>query len=984
MWIVLLAFCHGVLPQAGASRQPQEPARPGGGADGCAARTSQAAGLDATAEVTRLLACGDMAEAEGDSRGALQAYVASLEAARGSGIRALLAEALQAVGDGYLQLGDGRRAEEHYAEGLAIAEADHERKRVASLISSTGRLRVMQGRYEDALEAHGRSLALYEAINDERGLAKSSNNVGAVLRMQGNYIDALPYFERSLAALERLQDRRGSATVIDNIAAANRELGDHEVALALGERALAIREELGDKVGVGKSFDSLSWLYLAQGNYSAALEAQHKSLALRRSAGAAHATAESLNNIAIVYRSQGDYAQAARYLRQALAAARTLGNPALEAEIHTHAGALHYLQGDHALALRSLGEALRITSRPEYRLKAAEARFAIGRVYAAVGRVTDAEDAFRQSLDFARQSGSRPMVASALAELADVVRQRGRGGEALHLAREATMLAAALELPEIHWRALTAVGRIHAASGRSEEAGQAFDQAMAIIEDLRYRVAGPDATRSAFLETRLAPYQERVALALSKSDARSAFHIAERSKARALLDAFGGGRPALRTAMSDDERRSEMQFVRTLNSLNHQVLAAAEAERPDAGRLTALRRRRAAARLEYEDFQARLYASRPELRVERGVFEAATVADAQRLLGSPESAIVEYVAGPSGAWAFVITTTGVRSLRLAATLAPLERQIHTFRSQLAARDLRVRDTARDLYDTLLAPLRPHLSGKTDLIIVSDGFLWELPFQALQSPEGRYLIEDAAVAYAPSITILRETMKLRPVRRLQPSVLAFGNPELGGSPREGTASSLMDGRLRPLPDAEEQVRGLARVYADRSRVYTGAAATEEAWKAEAARHSVLQLATHGVLDDRNPLYSFLVLARPGPGSREDGLLEAWEVMNLRLDADLVVLSACETGRGRVSKGEGVIGLMWAFLVAGSPATLVTQWKVESASSTALMVNFHEGWVGGAAGVSKARALQRGVQQLLRSGDHAHPFHWAGYILVGDPR
>ena len=128
----------------------------------------------------------------------------------------------------------------------------------------------------------------------------------------------------------------------------------------------------------------------------------------------------------------------------------------------------------------------------------------------------------------------------------------------------------------------------------------------------------------------------------------------------------------------------------------------------------------------------------------------------------------------------------------------------------------------------------------------------------------------------------------------------------------------------------------------------------------------------------------MLATPEPGSHEDGLLEAWELMNMRLNADLVVLSACETARGQVSMGEGVIGLMWAVFVAGSPATLVSQWKVESESSTALMVAFHKAWDGGRSGTSKARALQQAAVQLLHSPRYSHPFYWAGYILVGDGR
>ena len=151
-----------------------------------------------------------------------------------------------------------------------------------------------------------------------------------------------------------------------------------------------------------------------------------------------------------------------------------------------------------------------------------------------------------------------------------------------------------------------------------------------------------------------------------------------------------------------------------------------------------------------------------------------------------------------------------------------------------------------------------------------------------------------------------------------------------------------------------MRRLAQIYGASSRIYVGADAREDRWKAEAPDYRVVHLAAHGVLDDASPLYSHLLLARPERGSKEDGLLEAWEIMNVPLKAELVILSACETARGRVAAGEGILGLMWAVFVAGSPATLVSQWRVDSASSTALMVAFHQEWNADGGGMSKARA------------------------------
>jgi CHAT domain-containing protein len=198
---------------------------------------------------------------------------------------------------------------------------------------------------------------------------------------------------------------------------------------------------------------------------------------------------------------------------------------------------------------------------------------------------------------------------------------------------------------------------------------------------------------------------------------------------------------------------------------------------------------------------------------------------------------------------------------------------------------------------------------------------------------------------------------------------------------------MDEDLAPLPDAERQVNGLGQIYGTtRSRIYTGPDASEARVKTEAGGYRILQLAAHGILNDADPMYSHIVLSQ-SVDQKEDGLLEAWEMMNLNLDADMVVLSACETARGRVGAGEGVIGMSWALFIAGSPTTVVSQWKVDAASTTELMLEFHRRLNPAAAGRarpsgSKSEALRQAALRLLKSPQYRHPFYWAGFVIVGD--
>jgi CHAT domain-containing protein/tetratricopeptide (TPR) repeat protein len=918
----------------------------------------------------RLVDCGHELSGQSDHRRAQRLFEQAMTMAKRRLDRRALAAALNGYGGVLTIVGQANRAEPMLLESLHISEEMTDSDGIAEASSSLGRLRNMQGRYDEARAYHTRSFEAWTANGDERGAVVALNNIGSMYRAIGDYQTALEYFQRSLDGLEKLGDTRRSATVLDNMGLVSRRLGDYTRGFELAEKALKIRESFADRVGIAKSLDSLSEVYEAQGNYAAALTALGKSLDLRRAIGAAHATAEAFNNIAVAYQAQGGYQQAVKYLRQSLAQNDAkVGSKSLTAEIHTHLGELYFLQGQHARALQALKRSLSISQASDYKIQAADARYVLGRLYTKLGQFDAADRTFKQCLEFRDAAGDRHGRADVLIEMADLERQRGRDREGLSLATEARRLADTMELPDVQWRALTLIGRLQVRLSAPAEAGQAFDEAIVLIESMRAVNVGGEDTRSRFFADRLAPYQERISLALAASDPADALYVAERSKARALLDVIRGDTVPITSAMTEEERQRERELRTSLSSANTEIGLAARAIPRDETRLSDLKQKRESRRLAYEDFQARLYAAHPELQANRVAVPAIRVPEAQHLLSGPAAAIVEFVAGPDKTIAFVITTTGLSVFTLHTSTRELAWQVQRFREQLANRDLRASISARTLYRLVLGPLHAVLHGKTELVVVPDGMLWELPFQALQSGADRYVIEDTAISYAPSITVLREMMRRRIDGEIPRTLFAIGNPT--NSP--GAA----------LPETEREVNRLAQIYGQSSRVYIGADAREDRLKREAADYRVVHLATHGVLDNVSPLYSHLALAQQERG-QEDGVLEAWEVMNLRLSAELVVLSACETARGRLAPGEGVIGLMWALFVAGSPATLVSQWQVDSASSTVLMSAFHEEWNTHGRRVSKTRALQLASLKVLRSPGFSHPFYWAGFILAGDGR
>jgi CHAT domain-containing protein len=160
------------------------------------------------------------------------------------------------------------------------------------------------------------------------------------------------------------------------------------------------------------------------------------------------------------------------------------------------------------------------------------------------------------------------------------------------------------------------------------------------------------------------------------------------------------------------------------------------------------------------------------------------------------------------------------------------------------------------------------------------------------------------------------------------------------------------------------------------------AEEKAFKALAPQYATIHLATHGVLDNQDPLNSYLLLTKTDGDPENEGLLHAREIMNLRLNADLAVLSACKTGNGRISPGEGVIGMSWAFFVAGARSVVVSQWQVNSASTSQLMRNFYQALARqkDLKGLNKSQALREASLRLLADHRYRHPFYWAGFVLV----
>jgi len=885
-------------------------------------------------------------------------------------------------------------ATEKERDTLLEAEKDLWSRELTKAINNEGIRYGSQGLYPKAMNVFRIAQSVAEKINDSSGVGSSLNNIGLVHSYQGDYNLALESLQKSLRLKEAVADLRSISYTWNNLGLLYQRQGDLSQAIASYKKALEMAQVQENKSLVAIALGNIGNIYIGQGNYSLAAEYHQKSLALYRELGDKGGEGSILHSLGIIQHWQGDIDLAIKFYKESLALKEQTGDRMGQGRTLDALGDIHLAQGDYKLAEEFFRKSLAIYEASDVKMEIASSLLLLGGVYLKKGDYDLASEYFHKSLLVTEAIGNKEIECDSLNQLAKVYLLQGKPAQALEASERATKIAKGIGSLEMLSTALTHMGRAQRLLSRPALASQAFEEAVATIEALRTHVAGGEQEAQGYFEGRASAYHELVRLLIDQNKFCEALAYVERAKGRALLDVLQHGRADIQKAMTVEEREQERRLKSELTQLNTQLTSAAQSNKPDDERISEIKPQLEKARRNYEAFQNSLYTTRPELKVQRGEASIIKTEELETLLPDATSALLEYVVTDEATYLFVVSKpqgraaaeTNVFTIPIKRT--DLAKQIEGVRRRIAERNLGIRAPAHKLYDLLLKPAQSLLGGKSSLVIVPDDRLWELPFQALLDEQDRYLIERSAVSYAPSLTVLREMRARSDKRRAEASsstLLALGNPLIGKETVERARLTMRDEKLSPLPEAEAEVRALGRLYgARRSKVYVGVEAREDRLKAEAGQARILHFATHGVLNNASPLYSYLALAQGD--KNEDGLLEAWELMQLDLKADLAVLSACETARGRTSAGEGVIGLTWALFVAGTPATVVSQWEVESTSARDLMLNFHRQLrAPRAAGkLTKAESLRRAALKLMKNPGTNHPFYWAGFVLVGDGR
>jgi CHAT domain-containing protein/Tfp pilus assembly protein PilF len=899
---------------------------------------------------------------------------------------ASLLAALKALADPLVRKGDLNEALRISQLAVRVAEKTGDRMQLALALYEVGAIQARRVPPEQALDYLEKSLAIFEELGARKEQAQALLYMATAYDNERRRDIAIKTGEKALALSRQLGDKELTARVFNILGTSHTELGNTETAFEYFEKARVLSEEVNDKSTLTQVFNNLGRLKTAQGRYAEGLDYLQKSLKIAEemgSAGDRRGLANKLQTIGLIYRRQGRLDQALAYARRSLAIFEETDDKFGVANLYNNIGVIYKAQAFYVEALEWFQKAMQGYEVLKVTPGIARSFNNIGDTYRLQGRYDEALENLQKGLRLREQMNDRGGVSLSLNNLGRLYQDQRKYAQMLDVSRRAAQVASSLNDLEELWTAQERIGRALFALGQVDEARNSFAASISTLESLRRNVAGGEQQQQSFLENRLSPWLGMIDLLVSQGKQAEALTFAEQSKARVLLDALQAGRANIRRSWSKEEQQADEQHRRHLVSLNSKLTIEVRRDKPDPALVSELKAEVEKARLEYEDFETRLYVAHPELRVQRGEAPIIKPEELTALLPDASSALLEYVVGEDQTYLFVVTAgkpqADVRVYAVPVKRDELAKQTEAFREQLAGRDLGFRASAVKLYDLLVKPAAAQLRGKTNLIIANDNALWDLPFQALVNGANRFVIEDAAISYTPSLTVLRQMRERQRNDTAPATLLALGNPSLGNETIKRAALTLRDGKLDSLPEAEQEVKELRRLYGvSRSKVYTGVEAREDRVKSEAGQARILHFATHAMLNNASPMYSHLAFA--GAGANEDGLLEAWELMQLDLRADLAVLSACETARGRIGAGEGMIGFSWAMFIAGVPSIVVSQWKVESASTRELMVNFHRALL--ASKLTKTEALRQAALKLMKNPQTSHPFYWAGFVLVGD--
>ncbi len=870
-----------------------------------------------------------------------------------------------------------------YEKALPFFHANGDRYREALLHSTIGLVLAQSGDMRAALTHYETAAETFISLGDKREEATARNNAGGAWDVLGDFPKA---FENYSAALRLNRALGGGARLrvisnLNNIAKLHGDRQEWQQCLDAYREALALAEEVGTPQlraivlqNLGGTFVNLHQVDLGRDYYFRSLEQS-------RLANDETGQATALESLGILYRDS-DRQKALSLWTQALTLHRKKGDKRAEGRVLYRAAALKATQGDEAQALADFGASMAILKGVGDTREIALAARSLASVYLDSGEPLKAVAYAEQALTAFRAIGDRLAQAGAQRILAEARRALGEPREALRLALDSLALAEAVR------------------------SGVASEQVRAgyIGSDLGY-----------FLATDLQ-------MELGETDAALATN--ERARARSLVESLAeGGVNGLGAAdLKLVERRKEL--ANQMNAKSARLLPLMGQTTP---RVAALQEELRSLESAFNDLEAEIRRNNSHL-ASLVQPQPLTLKQIQSDVLDDNTVLLEYALGEKRSYLWVVGKTSLHSFTLPGS-ETLDRQSRAVYDLLTARATAVRGESaaqraarivkadadyaiavRELSEMVLGAARSQLGTKR-IVVVADGALQRFPFSVLPTASGAPLIATNEVVMLPSASALVELRKEAAARQPAPKTLAVFADAVFGQADERMRKGSVTSSAAKSPEATRILEHLAepanadssgasmriprlpftRLEADEILRVASGSGNLRAFGFDASRalaisgalseYRYLHFATHGYLDTEHPNLSALVLAQyDSQGKPLDGFLRAGDIYNSHLKADLVVLSACQTGLGKEVSGEGLMGLTRAFLYAGAPRVVVSLWNVNDKATADLMAVLYRRILRN--GDRPSAALRAAQLEIGKRTRWAAPYYWAAFVQQGD--
>ncbi|HEV8130589.1 MAG TPA: CHAT domain-containing tetratricopeptide repeat protein [Acidobacteriota bacterium] len=925
----------------------------------------------------------------GKRQEALDYVKQALAVSKAAGDRSLEAITLTYTAQIYDGLGDKQKALDFLNQALPLHRTVGNRLGEATTLSYIGNLFTSRGEIQKALENLNQALELYRALGARRDEAYTLTSIGTAYYSTDDYKKALGFYQQALPQWRTVGDRSGESATLHNIASAYERTGEYQKAIEFYSQSLPLHRAVDYKIGEANTLTNIGRLYSVLGDYEKALDFLNQALPLHKASSNRIGEASALNNIGLAYSSMGDWRKALDFYNHALPIMRSVGDRAKEADTINSIATIYSSTGDYSKALDYYNQALLLQRAVGRHRGEAQALAGIGSVQASLGEPQKALDFYGQALPLFRSISDR-------------------SGEAI---------------------ALYGIARVEYGRNNLVEARSQIEQALTIVESLRSKVINQDLRSSYFASVR--NYYDLdidLLMQLNKQNPSEGFDAAglqasERARARSLLEILAEARADIRVGVDPSLLERERLLQQLLNTkaerqmrllggkhtLEQAVTAGKEVETVTA---------------DYQQVEAQIRATSPRYAALTQP-QILTLKETQQLLNR-DTLLLEYALGNEHSYLWAVSPDSVANYELPER-AEIEKAARRF-YKLARTDTETpefTEVATMLSQMLLSPAAA-LLGTKRLLVVAEGVLQYVPFAALPIPKQsagrnpkatadyRPLITEHEIVNLPSASTLAVLRGETGARKPAPKTVAvladpvFSSDDLRVKRRmkEHENIEVTSARSSQTRDLERSAMEsgvsdtglrLARLIGSRReaaaiRVLVPEGQRKQALDFEANRTTVISgelgdyrivhFATHGLVNNVHPELSGLILSLVNErGEPQDGFLRLNEIYNLKLPAEIVVLSACQTGLGKEIKGEGLVGLTRGFMYAGAARVVTSLWKVDDQATSELMKYFYQGMLGPQK-LSPSAALRAAQVAMSKQKGWESPYYWAAFVLQGE--